>query len=258
MLRPASLVIALASLMAVVPSPDSLTGAAPRKTVAVLYFDNHTGKSEYEPLGKGISAMMISDLSSVQEIQLVERERMQDVVKEMETQRTPYYDSSTAVKVGRMMGAQYIVVGAFAALQPKMRIDTRVVRVETGEIVKTAQVTGDEQNFFDLQQKLAKNLIDGLGIALSPEDQQRLATKQEQNRIDAVSTILSFSRALSLYDRSQYLDAAQMMAPVLQQAPNSSLVRDVYEEMKRRAAVAAAQKVKDKIKSGIGGFLRRP
>ena len=150
MLRPASLVIALASLMAVVPSPDSLTVAAPRKTVAVLYFDNHTGKSEYEPLGKGISAMMISDLSSVQEIQLVERERMQDVVKEMEKQRTPYYDSTTAVKVGRMMGAQYIVVGAFAALQPKMRIDTRVVRVETGEIVKTAQVTGDEQNFFDL------------------------------------------------------------------------------------------------------------
>ena len=139
-----------------------------------------------------------------------------------------------------------------------MRIDTRVVRVETGESVKTAQVTGDEQNFFDLQQKLAKNLIDGLGIALSPDDQQRLAAKQEQNRIDAVSTILSFSRALSLYDRSEYLDAAQMMAPVLQQAPNSSLVRDVYEEMKRRAAVAAAQKAKDKIRAGIGGFLRRP
>ena len=49
-----------------------------------------------------------------------------------------------------------------------------------------------------------------------------------------------------------------MMAPVLQQAPNSSLVRDVYEEMKRRAAVAAAQKAKDKIRAGIGGFLRRP
>ncbi len=255
MLRPITFILALATLAAAAPSPESL---APRKTVAVLYFDNHTGKPDYDPLGKGIAAMMISDLGAVQDIQLVERERMQDMVKEMETQRTSYYDSTTAVKVGRMMGAEYIVVGAFAALQPRMRIDTRVVRVATGEIVKTAQVTGDEDKFFDLEQKLAKNLIDGLGLALSPEQQAALAEQQEQNRVDAVSTMLSFSNSLNLYDRGQYGDAAQMMLPVVQASPKSMLIRVAFDEMKRRAAAMAAQKAKDKIKSGLGGFLRRP
>ncbi|MEO5818797.1 MAG: FlgO family outer membrane protein [Gemmatimonadaceae bacterium] len=255
MLRPIFIVLAATALAATAPSPESL---APKKTVAVLYFDNHTGKPDYDPLGKGIAAMMISDLGSVEEIQLVERERMQDVVKEMETQHTKFYDSSTAVKVGRLAGAEYIVVGAFAALQPKMRIDTRVVRVETGEIVKTAQVTGDEDKFFDLEQKLAKNLIDGLGLALSPEAQAALAAKQEQNRVDAVSTMLNFSKSLNFYDRGEYGDAAQMMLPVVQASPNSMLVRMTFDEMKRRAGAMAAQKAKDKIKSGIGGFLRRP
>jgi TolB-like protein len=255
MLRPATILLALTALTAAGPSPESL---APKKTVAVLYFDNHTGKPDYDPLGKGIAAMMISDLGSVQEIQLLERERMQDVVKEMETQRTSYYDSSTAVKVGRLAGAEYIVVGAFAALQPKMRIDTRVVRVETGEIVKTAQVTGDEDKFFDLEQKLAKNLIDGLGLALSPEAQAALAAKQEQNRVDALSTMLNFSKSLNFYDRGEYGEAAQMMLPVMQASPKSMLVQMTYDEIKRRAAAMAAQKAKDKIKSGLGGFLRRP
>ena len=112
--------------------------------------------------------------------------------------------------------------------------------------------------FFDLEQKLAKNLIDGLGLALSPEQQAALAARQEQNRVDAVSTMLNFSQALNSYDRGEYGDAAQMMLPVAQASPNSMLVRVAYDEMKRRAALAAAQKAKDKIKSGLGGFLKRP
>lgn len=258
MLRSMSVVLCLGVLLAAVPSPESLSDSAPRKTVAVLYFDNHTGKSDYEPLGKGIAAMMISDLGVVPEIQLVERERMQDLVKEMDTQRTQYFDSTTAVKVGKMMGAEYVIVGAFAALQPKMRIDTRVVRVESGEIVKTAQVTGDEDKFFDLEQKLSANLIDGLELALSPEEQQSLAAKQQANRIDALSTMVAFSQALSLYDKSDYVGAAEKVTPALRASPNSMLVRVAFDEMKRRAAASSTQKAKDKVKAGIGGFLRRP
>src|SRR3954464_9232844 len=126
-----------------IATPATLHRPAPKKTVAVLYFDNYTGKADYDALGKGIASMMISDLSSVPEIQLVERDRMQDVVKELDVQHTRYFDSTTAVRTGRMLGSQYIVVGSFAAVEPKMKIDTRVVSVETGAIVKTAQVTGD-------------------------------------------------------------------------------------------------------------------
>src|ERR1044071_5880735 len=186
MLRPATVVLWFALTAAVAPAGRT-PASAPKKSVAVLYFDNYTGKPDYDPLGKGIASMMISDLSSVPEIQLVERDRMQDLIKEIDAQHTKYFDSTTAVKVGKMVGAEYIVVGAFAALDPKMRIDTRVVRVETGQIVKTAQVSGDEDKFFDLEQKLANKLIDGLGIALSPEEQQKLASQQRANRVDAVS-----------------------------------------------------------------------
>ena len=257
MLRPALIVITLATLGAAAPSAR-VFGPAPRKTVAVLYFDNNTGKTDYDPLGRGIASMMISDLGAVAEIQLLERDRIQDLVKEIDRQGTKYYDSTTAIKVGRMGGAEYVIVGAFAALQPKMRIDTRVVRVQTAEIVKTAQATGDEDKFFDIEQQLANNLIDGLGVALSPEGQQRLEQKQQQNRVDATSTMLAFSRSLLQYDRGDFTGAAQSMLPAIQASPNSMLLRLGYDEMKRRAAASAADKAKDKIKAGLGGLLRRP
>jgi TolB-like protein len=253
MLRRAS-ILCLALLTAAAASPAP---AAP-KTVAVLYFDNYTGKSDYDPLGKGISSMMISDLSPVKEIQLLERDRMQDLLKEIDLQHTKYFDSTTSVKVGKMVGAEYVVVGAFATVQPQMRIDTRVVRVATGEVVKSAQVTGDENKFFDLEKALADRLIDGLGVVMDPEEAKRVAAKQQADRIDAVSTMVNFSQALALYDRQDYSGAMEKMAPALRASPNSMLLKVAFDEMKRRATATAADKAKDKLKSGIGGLIKRP
>ena len=56
-----------------------------------------------------------------------------------------------------------------------------------GEIVKAAQVTGHEDKLFELQQRLAGRLIDGLGLALSPEEQQRVLF---------VSTVLDSAQAM--------------------------------------------------------------
>jgi TolB-like protein len=252
MFRRASLLV-LTVLTAAAASPTP----AP-KTVAVLYFDNNTGKSDYDPLGKGISTMMISDLSPVKEIQLVERDRMQDLLKEIDLQHTKYFDSTTAVRTGKMVGAEYVVVGSFAAVDPQMRIDTRVVRVATGEIVKSAQVTGDQDKFFDLEKKLSDRLIDGLGIALDPEEAQRVAAKQQQNRIDALSTMTYFSQALALFDRKDYEGAMGKMAPALRASPNSALLHVAFDEMKRRSTATAADKAKDKLKAGIGGLIKRP
>ncbi|MEP6689794.1 MAG: CsgG/HfaB family protein [Gemmatimonadaceae bacterium] len=257
MTRFALVILGAASLAAASPTPTSSAAAAPaaaRKTVAILYFDNYTGRADYDPIGKGIASMMITDLSSVQEIQLVERDHLQELIKEMDRQGTKYFDSSTAVKVGRLAGAEYVVAGAVNALQPKIRLDTRVIRVQTGEIVKTAQVTGQEDQFFDLEQKLSKQLIDGLAIALSPEEQAALRERQEANRIDAMSTVLSVSQALAASDRGDYLDAVQKIQPALTASPNSMIVHVVYDELKRRAA----DKAKDKVKEGIRGLFRRP
>ena len=53
MIRPILTVIGVGTLIAAAPSPESLAPVA-KKTVAVLYFDNNTGRADYDPLGKGI------------------------------------------------------------------------------------------------------------------------------------------------------------------------------------------------------------
>lgn len=227
------------------------------KTVAVLYFDNNTGRSDYDALGRGISAMLITDLSAVREIRLVERERLQQVVDEQKLQRTPMFDPATAVRAGRLLGAEYLLVGAFASVDPEMRIDTRVVKVETGEIVRTAKVQGKEDKFFDLQKRLARELIDGLPIAVSPEAMARLEQQQERNRIQNQRTLVDLSQGLSSLDARDYATAVEKLGSAVMRSPDALVVRLAYDEAKRRSTASLKDKAKDKARSGLRGLLNR-
>lgn len=246
----------LMTLLAFSIEPVRTSPIAARKTVAVLAFDNNTGKRDYDDLGRGMSTMMTNDLAAVDDLQLVERDRLADVIKEIDAQQTRYYDSTTAVKVGRLVGAEYIVTGAFIAVEPQMRIDTRVVRVETGVIVKTATVTGKSDHLLDLQKKLARQLIKDLDVALTPEGEAKL-DKRQADGIDDVKDVAQLSEAISLSDRGDYSNAALKIAPIVKKYPNSVVVKTTSDEISKRAAKSGAQKAKVKINDAIGGLFRK-
>jgi len=244
-------------LVSLLPILGSSPPRQAKKAVAVLRFDNNTGDDRYDHLGRALAAMMISDLSVVEEIQLVERERLEDLQKELELQQSAYVDPATAQSVGMMVGAEYVVTGAFVAIDPEMRLDTRVDRVETSEIVKTAHVTGKKDEFLALEQELADSLVDGLGVVLSGEDRERLRAQQEANRIDDVETMLAFSQALCLLDGGDYVDGLEQIQKVQEAAPGSKIVQLTLEHLKERAAADAKDQAKDRAGRAIGGLLGR-
>src|SRR5690606_8289383 len=127
-------------------------------------------------------------------------------------------------ELGRLIGAEYVVFGSIAAIEPRVRLDTRIVQVNSGEIVKTAEVSGGENDLFELQEKLADELISGIEISLSPEEREKLRARQEQNRINEVETMLAFSDALALMDREDYVGSLEKMVVVSRSAPQSLMV----------------------------------
>lgn len=255
LLRTLLLLTALTTAGTTLPRREAVPTPA-AKTLAVLYFDNRTGSADYDALGKGLAAMMITDLAAVESLQVVEREHLQEVLQEMERQRSQYFDQSTAVRAGKLVGAQYILAGQITAVKPRVRLDTRIIDVATSEVVKSAQVIGDEEKFFELQQRLAKNLIDGLSIALSPEAQAQLEAQQEANRIDRLGTMVQLSQAMALFDQGEYPDAVLKMGPVVRSQPKTLVVQLTYEEMKRRAAAKTREKSKQKTREFIRGILK--
>lgn len=241
-------------------SPLATTPGAPlrARTLAVLNFDNNTGRSDYDPMGRGLAAMMISDLAASPELKLVERERMQDLLKEQEMQQSPMFDSTTAVKAGQLLGAEFVAAGSLAAAGQELRIDMRMINVETGEIIKTARATGPEDKLFELEAQLAERVLKDLDIALSPESAELMRQRQEANREFGVAAFRDFSSGLAAMDNADYVKAAELLGPLLLRAPGSLMVQLAYGEAKRRAALSAKDAARKKAGDALKGLFKKP
>ena len=65
------------------------------------------------------------------------------------------------LEVGRRMGAQWIVSGGYQRLGDQLRITGRLVDVTTGAVVRAAKVDGATDDLFELQDRLATELVNG-------------------------------------------------------------------------------------------------
>ena len=81
-------------------------------SIAVNAFVNR-GDDAYRPMSKGIAAMIIADLSKVPGLKVLEREKVQLLVDEMKLGDAGLADSASAVRSGRLMRAEKVIVGNF-------------------------------------------------------------------------------------------------------------------------------------------------
>ena len=223
-----------AALAAFVICSASIAGraaAAAPPSVMVLYFDNDTGHAEYDSLAKGLADMMITDLSAVPSLRVVEREKLEALLAELKLQRKKYFDPKTAQHIGRGMGASYAITGSFLSIEPNIRLDVRMVKIETAAVVKSASVTGSKDKFFDLQQQLTAKLVEGLSALLAAGDAAKIASAAHANKIDALDTLLTYSQGLDSSDRGDLEGASKQLQKVVSTSPDFKLGKDRYRQI---------------------------
>ena len=104
-------------------------------------------------VGKGASDMLITALFKTKKYRVYERNKLKSIMKEQKLQMSGAVDMSTAVQIGKLVGAKYIVTGAvteFGVAKSgaqgggyfsvgkqwyRSTVDVRAVSVQTGEIV---------------------------------------------------------------------------------------------------------------------------
>ncbi len=216
--------------------------AEPR-VVAVLYFDNNTGKADYDVLQKGLADMMVTDLSSVAGLQVVERDKLESLLGELALQKSKYFDAKTAVKIGRGLGAKFAVTGALAAIDPQMRIDIRMVEIATGKIVVADKVVGNKDKLFELQAELVERFVAGLEVKAPP--------RRKVGGVPNVESLLEYSKSVDLADQGDVASATERMKALVRKHPTFVLARAKQAEMVKRLVTAKEKRTRAIQQSGM-------
>lgn len=128
------------------------------KRIAVIPFDVPDAKAELKQFGTGTADTIIMALSSIKDFIMIDRGFTENILKEQAFQKSGFVDQESGVKLGKLVGAEVLVVGSIQYDAGMYRITSRMTEVETSKVIKSFQVTGN--NIFDLQDKIAQEIID--------------------------------------------------------------------------------------------------
>jgi len=131
------------------------------RTVAVLYFENHTSE-KYESFVHGFADMLITTLGQSAKLTLIERVQIDRAMANFHIELNGPIDTETAVEVGAWLGADAVVLGSFVAFGETYRIDARLIDAQTGELLVAQNVRGPEENVIAMVDQLGLKLVESV------------------------------------------------------------------------------------------------
>lgn len=219
-------------LLAVITGWKGARGAEPvaqqssKRTIAVMYFQNSAllNKEAMAPLEKGLADMLITGLSKIGAFAVVERAQLQQVMRELGLGATGAISPETAQQMGKLLGAETLLLGSFATdvSGEKMRIDARIVETETGLTLKAEEMTDETEALFKMVRKLVKKIAKDLEVRVTQEDEARLA-KPENESFQAA---MLYSKGLNFEDEGDDKQALEAYRKALEINPHYAKARE--------------------------------
>jgi TolB-like protein len=185
--------------------------------ISVSDFTMESDNSEYKYLGKGISRLVAGELRKSGKVKLVEREDLKKILEEQELSLSDLMDSSKQVQLGKMLSAQFVVMGEIIDMgRTSVLISVRMASVETGEVVWQEEKKETLAAYDYLGAYFAQSLLSQLGISAG----QATIAKVEKREEKKPEAILKVSEGIDAYDRKdtvlakKALEEAKAIDPV--------------------------------------------
>lgn len=225
--RPLVLAFSLIAL-----APALLFGQADtRPGIAVFPFANGgsfgADREDLEALSIGIQQMLLTELSQNTALRVVERSVLRQLLEEQSLATSGQVDAGTAARVGKVVGARYVVTGVFIDLSGNFRMDGRIIDVETSEILKTAQVRDRRDNLYQLLFDLAAKITEDVKLPALPA---AIREERREREIPAEAATL-YSRALVYQDAGRTERAVELYRQIADRFPAMTEAREALRQL---------------------------
>lgn len=153
---------------------------AQESSVLVLPFANGGSfgqdRENFEALQLAIPAMVANELARHPDLRLIEGSAATEALRGLDLAARGSVDATTAARLGKQLGARYVITGAFIDHYGRFRIDARLIDAETGDILKVAGPAPelrDRRQLFEMIRSVAANLVAGTRLSELPASSPR-------------------------------------------------------------------------------------
>jgi TolB-like protein len=158
--------------------------AADRLHVALFPLQSRGPNAARDSLNRALLAMITADLAKVPSLTVLERERIDALLREQQLAASGLVDPATLAAPARLLGAGSVVAGAVynepGAAGPgsgRYKINTAVSDVADGRVLAAQEADGRQADFFRLQKEIVHGILKALDVREIPPSVNRVHTR---------------------------------------------------------------------------------
>jgi tetratricopeptide (TPR) repeat protein len=195
----------------------------PERSVAILPFLSLSESRDWEPLQKGLADIVIADLAQVKELSVVERLKVDQLVSELGLNAAGLADSSKALKLGKLVGARYLVKGSFLVMSDlKMTLDAGLFSFENTANPTSYNEDGNLSRLFQMEKQIVLKIIDYFGVTITPQQKEQILKIPTQN----LGAFMNYCRGIDALDANSYKTAYGYFLEAVRSDPGFQNARD--------------------------------
>lgn len=130
-----------------------------RKMNILVYPFEMSGGNKNSWIAAGLTDTVISDLSRIRDIYVFSSADRKKALKEISLGMTGVIKETDIVRIGKVMGANMIFTGSVQTAGNKVRVNAKLVNIETTQIEKSVKLDGTVEGIFDLQDRVVTDLM---------------------------------------------------------------------------------------------------
>ena len=151
-------------------SPWSQNGVIPalsgKPSLAILYFENNSGKKELDHWRSGLCEMLITDLSQSKYISVLSGDRIYSLLERSNLLDKEKYSTEDLRRVAAQGGANHILRGNYITAGDTFIINISLLRADTGEIISSLREEGSgEESVTDSVDSITRKIKSELNIS---------------------------------------------------------------------------------------------
>ncbi|MBS1903822.1 MAG: TIR domain-containing protein [Bacteroidetes bacterium] len=153
--------------------------------LAVFPFEDQSPTRDHEWFSDGLTDELISMLNKVDALLVLDRNSTR-----------AYRDAKMTTKqIARELQVRYVIVGAVRKAGEKIRVQASLIDPETGKVLWDEKFNGTMDDIFEIQEKTARDIVEGLKITLTPAERSSLDQKMTDSP-EAYELLMRASRKL--------------------------------------------------------------
>jgi TolB-like protein len=181
---------------------------------------------------RALASFIIADLAKSQNLRVVDRGHLAEVLQEQRLSATDLSDQATRLRVGKILGAKYFIFGTYNIVGDQAALTARMDSVETGQILISKSVFGTRNEMRTLSQQLAVDFLRPLDGIVAKEEADSASGSGEQ----PAAARSYFNQGLMCEQQGKFEQAADLYTKALSASPHYEEARIHLESASEAAA----------------------